>query len=71
MADDDKNVEKLKKELEKIKNVETTCIKCGSKNVDSWSRITGYLQDLEGWNRGKTQEFRDRFRYRDHFKKNV
>ncbi|NYZ80131.1 hypothetical protein H0N95_02675 [Candidatus Micrarchaeota archaeon] len=51
--------------------METTCIKCGSKNVDSWSRITGYLQDLEGWNRGKTQEFKDRFRYRDHFKSNV
>lgn len=44
------------------------CPKCGSKNVDTWSRITGYLQNLEGWNKGKKQEFKDRYRYRDSFK---
>lgn len=51
--------------------METECIKCGSKNVDSWSRITGYMQDLSGWNKGKQQEFKDRYRYRESFKTNV
>ncbi|KKH19853.1 anaerobic ribonucleoside-triphosphate reductase [Methanosarcina mazei] len=39
------------------------CPKCGSGNVQHLSRITGYLQSVEGWNRGKRQELRDRKRY--------
>lgn len=40
-----------------------TCPKCGSKNVQHLSRITGYLQSVEGWNEGKKQELKDRKRY--------
>lgn len=39
------------------------CPKCGSENVQHLSRITGYLQSVEGWNRGKRQELLDRKRY--------
>jgi anaerobic ribonucleoside-triphosphate reductase len=44
------------------------CPKCGSTHIDSWSRITGYLQNIEGWNPGKIQELKDRHRYREEFK---
>jgi anaerobic ribonucleoside-triphosphate reductase len=27
------------------------------------SRVTGYLQDVSGWNAGKRQELKDRMRY--------
>ncbi|MCQ1535998.1 anaerobic ribonucleoside-triphosphate reductase [Methanosarcina sp. KYL-1] len=39
------------------------CPKCGSENVEHLSRITGYLQPVAGWNKGKQQELRDRKRY--------
>ncbi|HIH74156.1 MAG TPA: anaerobic ribonucleoside-triphosphate reductase [Methanosarcina sp.] len=39
------------------------CPKCGSEHVQHLSRITGYLQSVEGWNRGKRQELKDRKRY--------
>ncbi len=39
------------------------CPKCGSDNVQHLSRITGYLQNVEGWNAGKKQELKDRARY--------
>lgn len=39
------------------------CPKCGSENVNYLSRITGYLQDVDGWNQGKKQELLDRKRY--------
>jgi len=39
------------------------CPKCGSENVQHLSRITGYLQNVEGWNAGKRQELKDRQRY--------
>jgi ribonucleoside-triphosphate reductase len=39
------------------------CPKCGSAHVQHFSRITGYLQSVEGWNRGKRQELLDRKRY--------
>jgi ribonucleoside-triphosphate reductase len=39
------------------------CEKCGSKNLDYISRITGYLQAVSGWNEGKKQELLDRMRY--------
>ncbi|MCK9576493.1 MAG: anaerobic ribonucleoside-triphosphate reductase [Clostridia bacterium] len=38
------------------------CPKCGSENVQHLSRITGYLQAVEGWNAGKRQELKDRKR---------
>ena len=39
------------------------CPKCGSENVDHLSRITGYLQPVSGWNKGKQQELKDRKHY--------
>ena len=42
---------------------EPVCPECGSHDVEVMSRVTGYLQDLSGWNAGKQQEFKDRVRY--------
>ncbi|HIE34056.1 MAG TPA: anaerobic ribonucleoside-triphosphate reductase [Candidatus Altiarchaeales archaeon] len=39
------------------------CPNCDSTNVDWWSRITGYYQNISGWNKGKLAELRDRRRY--------
>ncbi len=39
------------------------CSKCGSDNVQNWSRITGYYQNIKGWDKGKLAELRDRKRY--------
>lgn len=39
------------------------CPECGCHNVFSVSRVTGYLQDTAGWNKGKQQELKDRSRY--------
>lgn len=41
----------------------TMCPKCMNHSVISWSRITGYLNDVQGWNDGKRQELMDRKRY--------
>ena len=42
---------------------ECNCPKCNSTNVHVWSRITGYYQNVSGWNAGKLQELKDRRRY--------
>lgn len=39
------------------------CPYCNSDNVQHMSRITGYLQSVDGWNEGKKQELKDRMRY--------
>lgn len=39
------------------------CPECGSHDVVQISRVTGYLQDVSGWNMGKVQELKDRKRY--------
>jgi len=33
------------------------------KPIQHWSRITGYYQNVSGWNKGKIQELKDRRRY--------
>ncbi|HID91413.1 TPA: anaerobic ribonucleoside-triphosphate reductase [Candidatus Bathyarchaeota archaeon] len=38
------------------------CPHCGSTNVRWWSRVTGYYQDVTGWNEGKKAELLDRHR---------
>lgn len=45
--------------------VQVRCGRCGAESGDLeyWSRITGYYQQLRGWNAGKVQEFKDRHRY--------
>jgi ribonucleoside-triphosphate reductase len=42
--------------------IKDSCPKCGSENIDHLSRITGYLQSVDGWNAGKRQELVDRTR---------
>jgi anaerobic ribonucleoside-triphosphate reductase len=38
------------------------CPICNCHDVLVWSRVTGYLQDINGWNLGKRQELKDRYR---------
>lgn len=38
------------------------CPNCGSNNVKWWSRVTGYYQDVSGWNMAKKRELKDRYR---------
>ena len=35
--------------------------------LQSWSRVTGYLQSVDGWNPGKVAELRDRHRDNHYF----
>lgn len=39
------------------------CPECGNHNCVSLSRVTGYIQDISGWNAAKKQELLDRKRY--------
>jgi hypothetical protein len=39
------------------------CPVCGSHDVMILSRITGYIQDVGGWNSAKAQELKDRDHY--------
>ncbi|TRZ82325.1 oxidoreductase [bacterium] len=41
---------------------EAVCPECGTHDVAQISRITGYLQDVAGWNAAKKQELKDRHR---------
>lgn len=45
-----------------LKNVEV-CPNCGSKNVVTYSKITGYYVPLPNWGDSKVSEFNDRNRY--------
>ncbi len=38
------------------------CPTCGCHDVAQISRVTGYLQEVSGWNAGKQQELKDRHR---------
>ncbi|MEM4577178.1 MAG: anaerobic ribonucleoside-triphosphate reductase, partial [Candidatus Nezhaarchaeales archaeon] len=38
------------------------CLHCGSSNVRYWSRVTGYYQEVSGWNEAKKRELMDRSR---------
>lgn len=42
-----------------------SCIYCGSENVYSMSRITGYFTVTQKWNAGKKQELKDRVNHND------
>ena len=42
---------------------EPVCPICGSHDVVQISRVTGYLQEVGGWNAGKQQELKDRHRW--------
>lgn len=42
-----------------------TCPACGAQGgqLEHWSRITGYYQEVSGWNAGKKEELKNRYRY--------
>ncbi len=40
-----------------------TCPRCGNTEIDWFSRITGYYQNVAGWNAGKREELKRRHRY--------
>lgn len=42
--------------------IHETCPECGG-NVEVYDRITGYMQRVSGWNKGKQAEFKDRRRF--------
>ncbi len=42
---------------------EAICPECGSHDVMQISRVTGYMQDVAGWNTAKQQELKDRVEY--------
>ncbi|MCD6477024.1 MAG: hypothetical protein J7K26_02565, partial [Candidatus Aenigmarchaeota archaeon] len=46
-----------------VGTITDTCPNCQSKDIQNWSRITGYYQNISGWNKGKLQELKDRRRY--------
>ncbi|HIP16856.1 MAG TPA: anaerobic ribonucleoside-triphosphate reductase [Methanothermococcus okinawensis] len=37
-----------------------TCVQCNSSNIQKYSRITGYLQNISNWNSAKRRELVDR-----------
>ena len=41
------------------------CLNCGAEGdtLEHWSRVTGYYQEISGWNAGKREELRNRYRY--------
>lgn len=39
-----------------------TCPHCGSEKVDHITRVTGYFTKVSGWNKGKKEELKDRYR---------
>jgi len=41
---------------------EPICPECGNHNATQLSRVTGYIQDVSGWNAGKRQELKERTR---------
>ena len=47
-----------------MNGIKTTCDRCGSDDVKAYSRITGYIQDVSGWNAAKLQELKERTRIR-------
>jgi DNA-directed RNA polymerase subunit RPC12/RpoP len=42
---------------------EFVCPICGCHNVNVISRVTGYYQDVSGWNKAKQNELKNRYRY--------
>lgn len=45
-----------------MNGIQTKCTKCNSEDVKAYSRITGYIQDVSGWNAAKREELRLRTR---------
>ncbi|MCK4665841.1 anaerobic ribonucleoside-triphosphate reductase [Candidatus Dependentiae bacterium] len=45
-----------------MNGIQVKCTKCDSEDVKAYSRITGYIQDISGWNAAKRQELKERRR---------
>jgi ribonucleoside-triphosphate reductase len=43
-----------------FRGLKDRCPRCGSKNVERMTRVTGFFSKVEGWNRGKIAELNDR-----------
>ncbi|VVB75904.1 Anaerobic ribonucleoside-triphosphate reductase [Candidatus Tiddalikarchaeum anstoanum] len=51
-------------DCKKLSNgMQKACPNCGSKKIEWYSRITGYLTPVKAWNAGKKAEITDRKRY--------
>ncbi|KXS44656.1 MAG: anaerobic ribonucleoside-triphosphate reductase [Methanolobus sp. T82-4] len=46
-----------------MSGLKCSCENCGSEDVEQLSRVTGYVQAVNGWNNAKKQELADRMRY--------
>jgi ribonucleoside-triphosphate reductase len=44
------------------RGLRSSCIYCGSEDVDGITRITGYFTKVSSWNKGKIGELRNRYR---------
>ncbi|OGC03454.1 anaerobic ribonucleoside-triphosphate reductase [candidate division WOR-1 bacterium RIFOXYA12_FULL_43_27] len=45
-----------------VRGLRSTCPSCSSENIEGITRITGYFSKINGWNKGKSGELKDRFR---------
>lgn len=43
------------------------CFRCGSKNIDHMTRVSGFFSLTSRWNKGKTQELKDRYKNEGRF----
>jgi ribonucleoside-triphosphate reductase len=44
------------------RGLRSSCVYCGSEDVDGITRITGYFTKISSWNKGKIGELRNRYR---------
>jgi ribonucleoside-triphosphate reductase (formate) len=44
------------------RGLRSSCVYCGSEDVDGITRITGYFTKVSSWNKGKIGELRNRYR---------
>jgi len=52
------------------RGLQDSCRRCGSKEVDGITRITGYFTKISSWNKGKLGELKERNRNRGFFQNN-
>lgn len=50
-------------DMHMMAGLKDVCENCGSANVEQLSRVTGYIQSVNGWNAAKKQELLDRKKY--------
>jgi anaerobic ribonucleoside-triphosphate reductase len=52
------------------RGLRSSCVCCGSEDVDGITRITGYFTKISSWNKGKIGELRNRYRNQIFLKEN-